>query len=225
MNLFNVASRHHCFYLQRALAEFQLRHVFESLPPLRRDEWLPPQSTPEVAATSIPWLQRWTLFSASNLLWRICQDLSNLSHILERKSKIPSHSGLLLAAMGIDDVYILCTCCRVHSSQITQVLFRETDGKYLWLCKNTQTVTYRCVISLGYCDGIVFTSNQLLLQHFIFMCYCLHEWQKNNCPDSFWPLLLYIFVKHINSCLLLLLLFSSYTSTQLCVCMCIHVCV
>lgn len=125
--------------------------------------------------------------------------------------------------MGIDDVYILCTCCRVHSSQITQVLFRETDGKYLWLCKNTQTVTYRRVISLGYCDGIVFTSNQLLLQHFIFMPYCLHEWQKNNCPDSFRPLLLCIFVKHINSCLLLL--FSSYTSTQLCVCMCIRVCV
>lgn len=31
-----------------------------------------------------------------------------------KKVYIPSHSGLLLAAMGIDDVHILCICCRVY---------------------------------------------------------------------------------------------------------------
>lgn len=84
-------------------------------------------------------------------------------------------------------------------------------------------VTHRRVSSLGYCDGIVFTSNQLLLQHFIFMRYCLHEWQKNKIVQIVSDHYCCIYLS--STSIHVYYYYSAHTQVLSSVCACAYVCV
>lgn len=76
-----------------------------------------------------PWLKRWTLCWAPNLQWRMCEYLSNLSHIFGKKVCIPSHSGLLLAPVGIDDVrHVHCACAANNTGAIPRNRWTNVCG-------------------------------------------------------------------------------------------------
>lgn len=111
MNLFNVASHHQSFYLQRVLAEFQLRHVFEHLPPL---------GMMDGRGCDLPWplMQHRSLVKKVNHVTKVKPSgeglplfLANLFTLLKKPCQ---HSGLcsplLVVAMEIDGVYIYIYC-------------------------------------------------------------------------------------------------------------------